>query len=120
MLLLGSGAGIAFSPVLLAGMGDVQPTEAGLASGVVNTSFIMGGGLGLAVLATVAVARADDLEASGEPAGQALAGGYYAAFLVGAMLAAGDRGVSLVDWTSFELRRSRAGERAASAPRAAP
>ena len=50
MVLLGLGAGIAFNPVLLAAMGDVEPHEAGLASGVVNTSFMMGGALGLAVL----------------------------------------------------------------------
>jgi predicted MFS family arabinose efflux permease len=50
MILLGLGAGIAFNPVLLAAVGDVEPHEAGLASGVVNTSFMMmGGALGLAV-----------------------------------------------------------------------
>ena len=48
MILLGMGAGIAFNPVLLAAMGDVEPHEAGLASGLVNTSFMMGGALGLA------------------------------------------------------------------------
>ncbi len=52
MALLGFGAGIAFNPVLLAAMSDVAPEEAGLASGVVNTSFMMGGALGLAVLAS--------------------------------------------------------------------
>jgi EmrB/QacA subfamily drug resistance transporter len=87
MLLLGFGAGIAFNPVLLAAMGDVDPTEAGLASGVVNTSFMMGGALGLAVLASVAAARTDDLLASGESSVAALAGGYHVAFLVGAMFA---------------------------------
>ena len=54
MILLGLGAGMAFNPVLLAAMSDVEPTEAGLASGVVNTSFMMGGALGLAVLASLA------------------------------------------------------------------
>ena len=53
MILLGVGAGIAFNPVLLAAMGDVEPHEAGLASGVVNTSFMMGGALGLAILVAV-------------------------------------------------------------------
>ena len=53
MVLLGIGAGIAFNPVLLAAMGDVEPHEAGLASGVVNTSFMMGGALGLAVLVSL-------------------------------------------------------------------
>lgn len=70
MLLLGLGAGIAFNPVLLAAMGDVEPHESGLASGLVNTSFMMGGALGLAVL--VAVSDAD---------------GFSAAFVTGAAFA---------------------------------
>ena len=51
------GAGIAFNPVLLAAMSDVEPEESGLASGIVNTSFMMGGALGLAVLASIAASR---------------------------------------------------------------
>jgi hypothetical protein len=65
MILLGFGAGIAFNPVLLAAVGDVEPTESGLASGIVNTSFMMGGALGLAVLASVAASRTSHLLASG-------------------------------------------------------
>ena len=65
MILLGFGAGIAFNPVLLAAMSDVEPQEAGLASGVVNTSFMMGGALGLAVLASLAASRTDSLVAAG-------------------------------------------------------
>ena len=57
MVLLGFGAGLAFNPVLLAAMSDVEPTESGLASGIVNTSFMMGGALGLAILASVAASR---------------------------------------------------------------
>ena len=59
MILLGFGAGMAFNPVLLAAMSDVEPSESGLASGVVNTSFMMGGALGLAVLASLAASRTD-------------------------------------------------------------
>jgi MFS family permease len=88
MLLLAVGAGIAFNPVLLAAMGDVEPNEAGLASGVVNTSFMMGGALGLAVLASLAASRTETLEASGESTAAALVGGYHAAFLLGAVFAA--------------------------------
>jgi EmrB/QacA subfamily drug resistance transporter len=88
MILLGVGAGIAFNPVLFAAMSDVEPTEAGLASGVVNTSFMMGGALGLAVLASVAAARTDTLTASGDGTLEALTGGYHAAFLLGAVFAA--------------------------------
>jgi EmrB/QacA subfamily drug resistance transporter len=89
MILLGIGAGTAFNPVLLAAMSDVEPTEAGLASGVVNTSFMMGGALGLAVLASVAASRTDTLLADGESQAAALTGGYHVAFLVGALFAFG-------------------------------
>ena len=88
MILLGLGAGMAFNPVLLAAMSDVEPSEAGLASGVVNTSFMMGGALGLAVLASLAASRTDTLLAAGESQAAALTGGYHVAFLVGAVFAA--------------------------------
>jgi EmrB/QacA subfamily drug resistance transporter len=88
MVLLGIGAGIAFNPVLLAAMSDVEPSDAGLASGIVNTSFMMGGALGLAVLASLAANRTESLTASGEEPLAALTGGYHAAFLVGALFAA--------------------------------
>src|SRR5262245_6102693 len=71
MLLLGLGCGMALNPVMLAAMNDVAPEESGLASGVVNTSFMMGGALGLAALASLAEAR-----------------GYHAAFAAGALFAA--------------------------------
>ena len=80
---------MAFNPVLLAAMSDVEPSESGLASGVVNTSFMMGGALGLAVLASLADSRTTSLGASGEGPLAALTGGYHAAFLVGALFAAG-------------------------------
>jgi MFS family permease len=89
MILLGLGAGMAFNPVLLAAMSDVAPSEAGLASGVVNTSFMMGGALGLAVLASVAASRTETLQASGDDSLAALTGGYHAAFLLGAIFAIG-------------------------------
>ncbi|VVB99762.1 Putative multidrug resistance protein MdtD [uncultured archaeon] len=88
MLLLGLGAGIAFNPVLLAAMSDVEPAESGLASGIVNTSFMMGGALGLAVLASLAAASTGALLASGLGQAAALNGGYHSAFLAGAAFAA--------------------------------
>jgi EmrB/QacA subfamily drug resistance transporter len=87
MLLQGLGAGIAFNPLLLAAMSDVAPEESGLASGVVNTAFMMGGALGLAILASLADSRTDSLLASGDSALEALNGGYHLAFLVGALFA---------------------------------
>jgi EmrB/QacA subfamily drug resistance transporter len=89
MLLQGFGAGVAFNPLLLAAMGDVEPQDSGLASGVVNTAFMMGGALGLAILASAADSRTDSLVASGENAVDALLSGYHLAFLIGAVFAAG-------------------------------
>ena len=88
MILLGFGAGIAFNPVLLAAMSDVEPSESGLASGLVNTSFMMGGALGLAVLASIAASRSSSLRLGGAGELSALTGGYHLAFLVGAAFAA--------------------------------
>ncbi|HXC39446.1 MAG TPA: MFS transporter, partial [Burkholderiales bacterium] len=88
MLLLGFGAGMAFNPMLLAAMSDVDPKESGLASGVVNTSFMMGGALGLAVLASLAAARTQGLLADGAAQAAALNGGYHMAFAGGALFAA--------------------------------
>jgi MFS family permease len=82
---VGLGAGIAFNPLLLAAMSDVTPDRAGLASGVVNTAFMMGGAVGLAVLASLAAARTDDLVASGDGDLASLNSGYHVAFLVGAI-----------------------------------
>jgi EmrB/QacA subfamily drug resistance transporter len=87
MLLQGFGAGIGFNPILLAAMGDVGPEEAGLASGVVNTAFMMGGALGLAILAALADSRTSGLEDSGHSHLAALNSGYHVAFLVGAIFA---------------------------------
>jgi len=89
MILLGIGAGMAFNPMLLAAMSDVRPEESGLASGVVNTAFMMGGALGLAVLASLAAWRTGSLRDSGSSELAALTGGYHLAFLVGAVFAAG-------------------------------
>jgi MFS family permease len=85
-ILLGFGAGMAFNPVLLAAMSDVAPEESGLASGIVNTAFMMGGALGLAVLASLADWRTDSKGGSDDLA--ALASGYHLAFVVGAIFTA--------------------------------
>jgi MFS family permease len=81
MILLGLGAGIGFNPLFLAAMSDVAPEESGLASGVVNTAFMMGGALGLAVLASLASSRTDTLRAAGHAVNDALTGGYHVAFI---------------------------------------
>jgi EmrB/QacA subfamily drug resistance transporter len=106
MLLLGLGCGMALNPVMLAAMNDVDPSESGLASGVVNTSFMMGGALGLALLASLAAARTEALAPVATQAA-ALNGGYQLAFAAGAVFA----GIAAV--ISFSLFR---GVRAAPQP----
>ncbi|MEO7387703.1 MAG: DHA2 family efflux MFS transporter permease subunit [Gammaproteobacteria bacterium] len=88
MLLLGLGAGMAFNPLLLAAMNDADPEESGLASGIVNTAFMMGGALGLAVIASLADARTRALLDAGGEALSALNDGYRLAFGAGALLCA--------------------------------
>jgi MFS family permease len=73
--------------VLFAAMSEVSPAESGLASGIVNTAFMMGGALGLAVLASVAASRTSNLESAHHSAASALTSGYHAAFVVGALFA---------------------------------
>jgi MFS family permease len=87
MILIGIGGGLAFNPVLMAAMSDVEPQESGLASGIANTAFMMGGALGLAVLASVASSRTAHLQASGHGTLDALTGGYHVAFAGGAIFA---------------------------------
>jgi EmrB/QacA subfamily drug resistance transporter len=87
MLFFGLGGGITFNPLLLAAMGDVEPQDAGLASGIVNTAFMMGGALGLAVLAAIATSRTDSVLATGDGSATALTSGYHYAFLTGAAFA---------------------------------
>src|SRR6476660_8113463 len=85
MIILGIGVGMAMNPVLIAAMSDVEPSESGLASGIVNTGFMMGGALGLAVLASLAAWRTGSLGSATDPV--ALNGGYHLAFVVGAVFA---------------------------------
>jgi len=71
------------NPVLIAAMSDVGPEESGLASGIVNTGFMMGGALGLAVLASLAAWKT-----GGETAATSLNAGYQLAFAVGGAFSA--------------------------------
>jgi EmrB/QacA subfamily drug resistance transporter len=87
-LFIGLGAGIAFNSILLAAMSGVEPARAGLASGVVNTSFMMGGAVGLAALVAAADSRTRALVADGEGQAAALNSGYHVGFVVGALFVA--------------------------------
>ena len=86
MLLLGIGAGLCFPALMTLAMSGATPSDAGLASGLVNTTAQVGGALGLAVLATLSTSRSDELLARGESAGAALIGGYHLAFWIAAGL----------------------------------
>jgi EmrB/QacA subfamily drug resistance transporter len=92
MVLLGVGAGLAFPALMNLAMSGAAPEEAGLASGLVNTTAQIGGAVGLAVLATLSATRTERLAEQGEAELAALTGGYHLAFLIGALLA----GVALV------------------------
>ncbi|HEY5430953.1 MAG TPA: MFS transporter [Solirubrobacteraceae bacterium] len=86
MLLIGIGAGLGFPSLMTVAMSGAAPSEAGLASGLVNTSMQVGGALGLAVLATLSSSRVKDVLASGGTSSAALASGLHLALAVGAGL----------------------------------
>jgi len=88
MALLGIGAGIAFPALMAVAMSGATPADAGLASGLVNTTAQMGGALGLAVLATLADSRSHTLSRHGFSSAAALTGGYHLAFWIAAALVA--------------------------------
>jgi MFS family permease len=86
MILLGAGAGSSFPALMTLAMSGATQEDAGLASGLVNTSAQVGGALGLAVLATLSATRTHDLMAGGTAQASALTSGYHLAFLIGAVL----------------------------------
>jgi EmrB/QacA subfamily drug resistance transporter len=86
MVLLGTGAGICFPALMTVAMSGATPSDAGLASGLVNTTAQVGGALGLAVLATLSASRSDKLIAHGQSAATALTSGYHLAFWIATAL----------------------------------
>jgi EmrB/QacA subfamily drug resistance transporter len=81
MILIGTGAGVCFPALMTLSMSGATPSDAGLASGLVNTTVQVGGALGLAVLATVATTSAH-----GSSSVMALTAGYHVAFLIAGLL----------------------------------
>jgi EmrB/QacA subfamily drug resistance transporter len=100
-LLVGVGLGFAFVPVSIAALSGIPPQEAGLASGLINTSQQIGGALGVAVLTTVSTTRTENLLADGTPQPVAFTDGFSLAFWVAAAVA----GISLLA-TLLLLRRA--------------
>jgi MFS family permease len=99
-LVLGVGMGFSFVPISIAALAGVKGPEAGLASGLINTSQQIGGALGLAILTTVATTRTTGLLDSGEAQPQALVSGFSLAFWVAAGFA-----VAAFLTTAFVLKR---------------
>jgi MFS family permease len=86
-LLIGLGLGFSFVPISIAALAGVQPAEAGLASGLINTSQQIGGALGIAALSTIATTRTSDALATGSALNPALVDGFTAAFVAGVFVA---------------------------------
>jgi EmrB/QacA subfamily drug resistance transporter len=95
MVMFGVGAGLSFPSLMTLAMSGATRSEAGLASGLVNTSLQVGGALGLAILATLATSRTEDLLASGASTPSALTDGYQLAFIVAAGLVVGAIAIAL-------------------------
>ncbi len=86
MILLGAGVGTSFPALMTLAMSGATESDAGLASGLVNTTVQVGAALGLAVLATLATTKSDRLRGAGDSTAAALNGGYHLAYLIGAAL----------------------------------
>ena len=95
MVLIGAGAGLTFPALMTIAMSDASPSDAGLASGLVNTTVQVGGALGLAVLATLSATRTDSLVSDGASTASALTQGYRLAFAIAALLVLAAIGVAL-------------------------
>ncbi len=96
MVLIGVGAGLAFPALFTLAMSGADPTDAGLASGLVNTTQQVGGALGLAVLATLASTHTQNLLHSGTTSAAALTSGYHLAWAIGTALLVAAVGAALV------------------------
>ncbi|MEA2429889.1 MAG: hypothetical protein QOI19_362 [Thermoleophilaceae bacterium] len=117
MVLLGAGAGLSFPALMTLSMSGATASDAGLASGLVNTTLQVGGALGLAVLATLATTETGHLRHSGHATAAALNGGYHLAFLIGAALVAVAIGIAA---TVLRGEREPRGERQYTAHLADP
>jgi EmrB/QacA subfamily drug resistance transporter len=96
MLLLGVGAGACFPALMAVAMSGSTPQDAGLASGLVNTTAQVGGALGLAVLATLSTSRSEHLVRAGRSTAAALTGGYHLSFWIASVLVGGAIAVAVV------------------------
>jgi EmrB/QacA subfamily drug resistance transporter len=121
LVLMGTGIGICFPALMTIAMSGATRADAGLASGLVNTTAQVGGAVGLAVLATLSTSRSDSLEAAGHSTASALTSGYHLAFwiaagLVLAAIAVAATVIQPEDKAAEELAREQPGETAAGEP----
>jgi EmrB/QacA subfamily drug resistance transporter len=116
-LLVAMGIGLSFVPATIAAVSGVAPTEAGLASGLVNTARLVGGALGLAVLAAIATAQTkSDLSSGTFSAHAALTGGFQLAFVIAAGFSLAGGLVALFGLPRIVPRRATASASAQTAP----
>jgi EmrB/QacA subfamily drug resistance transporter len=106
-LLVGLGLGFSFVPISIAALAGVRESDAGLASGLINTSQQIGGALGIAVIATVATATTSDGLSAGDALPTALTDGFQAAFWVGMGIAAAGvvAALALIRRSDLELQQ---------------
>jgi EmrB/QacA subfamily drug resistance transporter len=118
-LVIGFGIGFSFVPISIAALAGVQPAEAGLASGLINTSQQIGGALGIAALSTIATTRTEDAIGSGAALRTALVDGFQGAFVAGVGIALLGVVAALVLIRRHELEQAQAVEEAVPLPEAA-
>jgi EmrB/QacA subfamily drug resistance transporter len=116
MLVMALGIGVSFPALMTLAMSGATREDAGLASGLVNTSAQVGGALGLAVLATVSATRTSHLRDAGKATASALTGGYHLAFLIGAALCLAALVVTLIVMQSEKRAAAAEGETPAGEP----
>ena len=116
MLVMALGIGVSFPALMTLAMSGAAPEDAGLASGLVNTSAQVGGALGLAVLATLSTTRTDNLEADGVSTASALVSGYHLAFWIGSALVVLSLIVAVFGLTRDQASASAAGHDAEQLP----
>jgi MFS family permease len=104
-LILGVAIPFSFVPITIAALAGTMPEEAGLASGIINTSQQIGGALGIALLWTIAVSTTDDHLASGAAMPTALTDGFVNAFWAGAVISFAGVLVSILFVREHDLRR---------------
>jgi MFS family permease len=120
MIIFGAGAGVAFPALMMLAMSGATPSDAGLASGLVNTTGQVGGAIGLALLATISTERTQTLLDRGESTASALTGGFHVAYLIGAALAVVAIAVAATVMRSEKPLAAAHGEAAHGAPSGEP